>query len=130
MQGLQLLDVIGPSDVFAEASCQSGRDNYSVEVVSTYGSPVRGHREWLSSRSPDDELGQFDTLLVAGDLLIQAHPLHDALLLWVKRMSERTGRFGSVCSGAFVLGDEVYWMARERRRTGPRQPNSRSAFLR
>ncbi|WP_245298570.1 hypothetical protein [Sinorhizobium sp. A49] len=42
MQGLQLLDVIGPSDVFAEANCQSGRDNYSVEVVSTYGSPIRG----------------------------------------------------------------------------------------
>ncbi|WP_104668155.1 GlxA family transcriptional regulator [Ensifer adhaerens] len=106
MQGVQLLDVVGPSDVFAEANRQSGRDYYSVEVVSTSGSPVKGSSglALIPDHLIDDEPGAFDTLLVAGDPLIQERPLPEALLLWVKRMTEHTGRFGSVCSGAFVLG--------------------------
>ncbi|MBD9650088.1 GlxA family transcriptional regulator [Ensifer sp. ENS09] len=107
MQGVQLLDVIGPSDVFAEANRQSGRDHYSVEVVSTSGNPIRGSSglALIPDHLIDDEPCDFDTLLVAGDPLIQERPLPEALLLWVKRMSERTSRFGSVCSGAFVLGE-------------------------
>ncbi len=42
MQDLQLLEVIGSSDVSAEANRQSGRDHYLVEVVSTSGSPMGG----------------------------------------------------------------------------------------
>lgn len=42
MQGLQLLKVTGPSDVFAEANRQSGRDCYLMEVVSTSGSLIGG----------------------------------------------------------------------------------------
>ncbi|MGE6784458.1 GlxA family transcriptional regulator [Ensifer adhaerens] len=107
MQGVQLLGVVGPSDVFAEANRQSGRDYYSVEVVSTSGSPVKeaSGPALIPNRLIDDEPGAFDTLLVAGDSLIQEHPLPEAILLWVKRMTAHTGRFGSVCSGAFVLGE-------------------------
>ncbi|MDK1374309.1 MULTISPECIES: GlxA family transcriptional regulator [unclassified Sinorhizobium] len=107
MQGVQLLDVIGPSDVFAEANRQSGQDYYSVEIVSTAGSPLRGSSGLVlvPDRSIDDEPSLVDTLLVAGDPLIQERPISEALLRWVKETSARASRFGSVCSGAFVLGE-------------------------
>ncbi|MDK1493266.1 GlxA family transcriptional regulator [Sinorhizobium sp. 7-81] len=107
MQGVQLLDVIGPSDVFAEANRQSGQDYYSVEIVSTSDSPLRGSSGLVlvPDRSIDDEPSPVDTLLVAGDPLIQERPISDALLRWVKETSARASRFGSVCSGAFVLGE-------------------------
>ncbi len=107
MQGVQLLDVIGPSDVFAEANRQSGIDYYSVEIISTSGSPVRGSSglALIPDRSIDEGTSDVDTLLVAGDPLIQERPLSNSLLRWVKDASRRAGRFGSVCSGAFVLGE-------------------------
>ncbi|MDE3795792.1 GlxA family transcriptional regulator [Sinorhizobium meliloti] len=107
MQGVQLLDVIGPSDVFAEANRQSGSHYYSVEIVSTSGTPVRGSSglALIPDRLIDDGPSDFDTLLVAGDPLIQERPLAAGLLRWVKETSARATRFGSVCSGAFVLGE-------------------------
>ncbi len=107
MQGVQLLDVIGPSDVFAEANRQSGSYYYSVEIVSTSGTPVRGSSglALIPDRLIDDGPSDFDTLLVAGDPLIQERPLAAGLLSWVKDTSARATRFGSVCSGAFVLGE-------------------------
>ncbi|MCV9960477.1 GlxA family transcriptional regulator [Pararhizobium sp. BT-229] len=107
MQGVQLLDVIGPSDVFAEANRQSGFDYYSVEVVSVSGNPVRGSSglALIADHLIDDEPSRFDTLLVAGDPLIQERTLPDAFLRWVKEVTSNASRFGSVCSGAFVLGE-------------------------
>ncbi|GEC37954.1 transcriptional regulator GlxA family with amidase domain [Sinorhizobium meliloti] len=107
MQGVQLLDVIGPSDVFAEANRQSGLGYYSVEVVSTSGSPVRGSSglALIPDRLIDEEPSEVDTLLVAGDPLIQERPLTENLLRWVKQTSAKANRVGSVCSGAFVLGE-------------------------
>lgn len=107
MQGVQLLDVIGPSDVFAEANRQSGLGYYSVEVVSTSGSPVRGSSglALIPDRLIDEEPSEVDTLLVAGDPLIQERPLTENLLRWVKQASAKANRVGSVCSGAFVLGE-------------------------
>ncbi|WDZ79968.1 GlxA family transcriptional regulator (plasmid) [Ensifer adhaerens] len=107
MQGVQLLDVVGPSDVFAEANRQSGTDYYAVEVISTSGTPVRGSSglALIPDRSIEQGISDVDTLLVAGDPLIQERPLSTALLEWVKEVSSRASRFGSVCSGAFVLGE-------------------------
>jgi transcriptional regulator GlxA family with amidase domain len=107
MPGVQLLDVIGPSDVFSEANRQSGIDYYSVTVVGIDRQPVRGSSglQLLPDRTIDDPMQDFDTVLVAGDPLIQERPVPQRVLDWVRATSEASGRVGSVCSGAFVLAE-------------------------
>ena len=67
--GVQLLDVSGPLDVFAEANVQTGTDVYQLRVV---GSALGTIRSSSGVRlMPDMVIGQklaekIDTLLVAG----------------------------------------------------------------
>lgn len=107
MPDVQLLDVVGPSDVFAEANRQSGTDFYRVALVGLDDSPIRGTSglRLLPDRTIDDAPDDFHTVLVAGDPLIQTRPIPETVIAWVKAASEGPGRLGSVCSGAFVLGE-------------------------
>jgi transcriptional regulator GlxA family with amidase domain len=77
-----------------------------VEVVGT-ASPVRGSSglRIVPDRLLSDVDLRFDTLLVAGDPLIHDRALPEELLDWVKEATRNAVRFGSVCSGAFVLGE-------------------------
>ncbi|OEO28023.1 AraC family transcriptional regulator [Devosia insulae DS-56] len=107
----ELLDTTGPSSVFGAANMMLLKaglaEFYSVEMLSTSGGPVRSssgvslHTEALA----DTPTEGVDTLLVAGAL---ADPmlaiLEDPLLRsWVPRCAGAAGRFGSICSGAFIL---------------------------
>lgn len=40
LPGVQLLDVAGPLDVFAEANVQGGRRNYDTSVIATTEGPI------------------------------------------------------------------------------------------
>ncbi len=106
LPGVQMLDVAGPLDVFAEANVQSGATAYAASVVATTGGPI------ISSSGlrvlPDIVLGVdkhtvFDTLLVAGAPHLGEVPADPALVEWLRRFAPRSRRFGSVCSGAMVL---------------------------
>ena len=107
MPGAQLLDVIGPSDVFAEANRQLGRIHYALEIVSTTTGPVTGSSgvKLLADRTIHQPSDNIDTLLIAGSPHIQERALSGDVLDWVKSMAEQTRRIGSVCSGAFVLAE-------------------------
>lgn len=107
LPGVQLLDVAGPLDVFAEANAQSGRDIYALGVVGT----EPGHITTSSGRglvadwvAPDAAPARFDTLLVAGAPWIQDLEVRPDLLAWLGRAAAGSRRYGSVCSGAFLLG--------------------------
>ncbi|GJE43713.1 GlxA family transcriptional regulator [Methylobacterium soli] len=107
LPGAQLLDVAGPLDVFAEANAQSGRVTYDLAIVGT----EPGHMTTSSGRAlvadlvaPERAPTQFDTLLVAGAPRIQDLEVRAVLLEWLGRTSARCRRYGSVCSGAFLLG--------------------------
>lgn len=101
-EGCQLLDVTGPAAVFGAAN--EGRDNpvYDVQIVSPGGGPVASNcGVALMSRRYG---GRYDTLLVAGG----SRGLKDVMARedvrrWLQRLAPRTRRFGSVCTGAFVL---------------------------
>jgi transcriptional regulator GlxA family with amidase domain len=106
LPGVQLLDVAGPLDVFAEANVQSGRKAYAPCVISTSEGPI------VSSSGlrilPDMILGLhtppvFDTLLVAGAPHLGETPADPELLDWLRRHAPKSRRFGSVCSGAMLL---------------------------
>ena len=104
--GVQLLDVAGPLDVFAEANRQGGRELYRLLVVGVRNGPIptssgvalQPHCT-ISSMLP----GKLDTLLVAGSPELPDGVLPQHVTAWIARIAGSTRRFGSVCSGAFLL---------------------------
>jgi transcriptional regulator GlxA family with amidase domain len=104
--GVQLLDVSGPLDVFAEANLQVSQPCYRLVVVGAEKGPVRSSSgvrllpDWtIDDAAPD----RIDTLLVAGCLNATDIFPPPALVAWLRRQAPRTRRYGSVCSGAFLL---------------------------
>jgi transcriptional regulator GlxA family with amidase domain len=106
MPGVQLLDVSGPLDAFAEANVQAGREAYRLMVVGCQpGNIVSSSGVRLA---PDHVVGKdadcaIDTLLVAGCPNATEIVPDPVVLKWLRRIASKARRFGSVCSGAFLL---------------------------
>jgi transcriptional regulator GlxA family with amidase domain len=100
------LELAGLMDVFAEANDRAAKPVYEVTIVAENDHPIRcasGLRVLPDSTflaSPDSP----DTLLVAGSVGVPTAPGRD-VVDWLIRMAPRTRRYGSVCTGAFILGD-------------------------
>ena len=101
-EGCQILDVAGPAAVFGAANAAADRPVYDLRVVSPDGGLVRSNcGVALDSRKIG---GQPDTLLVAGGSRgLKAAMTRPDLRRWLCRVAPGTRRFGSVCTGAFVL---------------------------
>jgi transcriptional regulator GlxA family with amidase domain len=107
LPNVQLLDVAGPLDVFAEANAQCGREVYDLAVVGTAPGPITtssGRRLLADLVAPADAGAPFDTLLVAGAPRMHEAAVGAAVLAWLRDAAARCRRYGSVCSGAFLLG--------------------------
>ncbi|BAV48041.1 AraC family transcriptional regulator [Mesorhizobium loti] len=100
------LELAGLTDVFAEANARAAKTFYEVSIVAQDDGPVRcgsGLRVLPDSSylaSPDCP----DTLLVAGSVGTPNSPGSD-VIDWLTRMAPQARRYGSVCTGAFLLGD-------------------------
>lgn len=103
---VQLLDVVGPADVFAEAARHLGNPRaYQVQVIGTEDGVIKsssGLRLVVDS-TVSTHRGAPDTLLVTGSPHIDDIANNADLQAWLKRQSKTVRRIGSVCSGAFVL---------------------------
>jgi transcriptional regulator GlxA family with amidase domain len=106
LPGVQLLDVAGPLDVFAEANLQAGHEAYALLVAAAEPGPIRSSSgvrlmpDRIIDRGFEDNI---DTLLIAGCPNAADMPADGAVIDWLRRRTSRTRRFGSVCSGAFFL---------------------------
>jgi transcriptional regulator GlxA family with amidase domain len=106
MPDVQLLDVSGPFDVFAEANRQRRTPAYRLLVVASAPGAVRSSSG--ARLVPDHVIGDagdeaIDTLLVAGSpgaAVVRPDP---NVVAWLRRTVPRTRRYGSVCAGAFIL---------------------------
>lgn len=104
--GVQLLDVSGPLDVFAEANVQACRTVYELCVLGTRTGAIRsssGTRlmsDMVVGESPGFKI---DTLLVAGAPNAADVPADGQVVDWLRSAAPATRRYGSVCSGAFFL---------------------------
>ena len=109
--GANCIDVVGPLQVFSSASITMHEDHpspactYVNEVLGPRAGPLRMSAgfDLIAARGIDQVSGGIDTLLVAGG---QGHAdmVHEKRLLdWLRRMAPRVRRFGSICTGAFVL---------------------------
>jgi transcriptional regulator GlxA family with amidase domain len=106
LPGVQLLDVCGPLDVFAEANAQVAAEVYQLRIIGSRAGPIRSSSG--ARLLPDLIVGdrmpeKLDTLLVAGcPNAAEASP--DARVLdWLRKTVPTVRRYGSVCSGAFFL---------------------------
>ncbi|MGA9704385.1 GlxA family transcriptional regulator [Pseudomonas sp.] len=101
-----LLDMAGPLEVFSIANRYlPAADHYRILTIGTEPGPLRAsngvavHADLLLGQAHE----AYDLLLVPGGpgAYNECHP---ALLPWLKQAAPRARRFGSICTGAFVLG--------------------------
>ncbi|SFM27739.1 GlxA family transcriptional regulator [Variovorax sp. OV329] len=103
---VQSLDVAGPADVFAEASRQLGdRRAYTVQLVGTQEGLLKCSNGLCLAVDTTIAAcrGPIDTLLVAGSPGIDRMAIDGTVHDWLRRQAGKVRRYGSVCSGAFVL---------------------------
>jgi len=110
--GTEILDLVGPLQVFARASDMYLRDHpgappiYSVEVVSI--APGRSliancGLRFSANKTFREVRGKIDTVLVAGGDVIEQNKMSRGAVGWLKKITARTRRVGSVCTGAMLL---------------------------
>ncbi len=105
-EGCQLLDVTGPAAVFGAANEAVAKPFYDLAIVSPDGGAVATNSgiELQSRRIGNKVGGQPDTLLVAGGSKgLRAVMAREDVRRWLRKVAPGTRRFGSVCTGAFVL---------------------------
>jgi len=110
--GTEILDLVGPLQVFARAADIFGKKNpgaspiYSVEVVAAShrtsvmtncGLRITAHKTFRQLR------GRIDTLLVAGGSAIENDEIDVEVVRWLRKTAGRIRRIGSVCTGAMLL---------------------------
>jgi transcriptional regulator GlxA family with amidase domain len=110
--GTEILDLVGPLQVFARAAEMFGKQNpgsppiYSVEVISTSaqrslttncGLRITAHKTFREMH------GKIDTLLIAGGSAIEQDEINADVVRWLRKIAGRIRRIGSVCTGAMLL---------------------------
>jgi transcriptional regulator GlxA family with amidase domain len=108
LPGVQLLDVSGPLDVFAQANLEAGKEVYALRIIACEAGPVRsssGVRLLPDMVATDSTDGaeRIDTLLVAGAPHAGRIAPSPTVLQWLRAAAKRSRRYGSICTGAFVL---------------------------
>lgn len=101
-----LLDMAGPLEVFSVANRYLKPDaHYRLTLLGSERGPLRASNGVLvhADRHIDEATDRYDLLLVPGGpgAYNETCP---PLLEWLKDAVGRAGRYGSICTGAFVLG--------------------------
>ena len=104
--GVQLLDVSGPLDVFAEANRVLKRTRYGCQVIGLDPGEIRtssGVRVMADRVLAECDTLRLQTFLLAGAPEIESFVAGPAVLDRISHLCQRSQRFGSVCSGALLL---------------------------
>ncbi|HEY4341269.1 MAG TPA: DJ-1/PfpI family protein, partial [Steroidobacteraceae bacterium] len=106
-EGVQALDVAGPMDVFSEANTFLDSANpYETVLVAAHRNPLRASNgiRLVADLTFEEATGGFDIILVAGAPTPPEAEPEPYLVQWVKELPWRASVYGSICTGAFVLG--------------------------
>ena len=108
--GAELLDAVGPLEVFAQANALTECALYDLHLVA----PAAG-RQIMSSglalagvKGFEEAPGKIDTLLVAGGAGARKAIADREVQAWLGRQARSVRRLGSVCTGAYVLAAGGY----------------------
>jgi transcriptional regulator GlxA family with amidase domain len=106
------LEVSGPAETFAMAATklrEAGRTRsrpYKIHLLAATESAMLSSTTGLSFKVDGcfrSYHGAIDTLLVVGGLDVWTGTEEPGLLEWIREAAGRSRRFGSICTGAFVL---------------------------
>lgn len=101
--GMKMLDVSGPAEVFCEANLHGA--DYRLSIVSVDGAAVSSSIGMtVPADSSADASAAFDTVLISGGDVFPDHPVDPVLADAARTLAARAGRVASVCTGAFILG--------------------------
>ena len=127
-EGCAALDLTGPHEVFALSSHLAPSCTpppYRLVLLAEHAGPFHAALGFglIADASWRDFRETADTLLVAGGPDITPVTGNRKLLAWLRTMSRRTRRIGSICTGAFALAEAglldhrratTHWMDVER----------------
>lgn len=105
--GVQALDVAGPLDVFSEANTFiANADRYETVLIAAHRDPLRASNglRLMADLTLEEATGGFDIMLVAGAPTPPEAEPEPSLIEWAKQLPWRSSVYGSICTGAFVLG--------------------------
>ncbi len=100
--GMKMLDLSGPAEVFAEAN--RGGAHYRLSYVSPSGAPVQtsvGLHLPVSGSVADTQAA--DTVVVCGGDVLVSRAVPTDLITAVHLLHPRTRRLVSICTGSFIL---------------------------
>ncbi len=110
-QNVEILDVIGPLDVFAVANSivvKSGKSRpYCLQILADQPGlfTTSSGLKLVADSSWRDWRGDIDTLLIAGCKDPSVFCANQALVDWIRGMSGSANRIVSICTGAFALAE-------------------------
>jgi transcriptional regulator GlxA family with amidase domain len=103
---VQSLDIVGPVEVFWEAARRrEDPASYDLRIIGTSPEPIRGTGglKLVPDATIDDPDEPIDTLLVGGDPTLP--PVDPKVIQWIARRGPEARRYGSICTGAFLLAE-------------------------
>ena len=105
--GFELLDLSGPVSIFSSANELLKITPYQITVVSISGGLIESDSSIAVStiEASSVSISDTDSLLVVGGnySAISIASTNKDIQRWLKKVCHKAGRFGSICSGAFVL---------------------------
>jgi transcriptional regulator GlxA family with amidase domain len=102
--GMKLLDVAGPAEVFAEANRFGA--HYLLKIASVDGRDVTssiGTKFAVAEKI--SAIDQADTVLISGGDNLVGRGIDPDLVAAVRDLSGRTRRLASICTGSFILAN-------------------------
>ncbi|NGZ96655.1 MAG: AraC family transcriptional regulator [Nitrospira sp. WS110] len=108
--GVAALDITGPYEVFSLPSYLAQDKTvppYRIVLIADRPGPVRSASglSLIADTSWRNFHDKVDTLLVCGGPEMNPQQSNRQLLAWLRTMSRRTRRIGSICTGAFLLAE-------------------------
>jgi len=105
--GIQVLDATGPAAVFAAANDAASSPRYRIHILSAQGGPIASNSGVILQTAALSSLmpAKLDTVLVVGGSKagLQAMARNEAVRAWMVKACAGARRYGSICTGAFVL---------------------------
>jgi len=107
----QMLDVVGPLEVFGAANAirraEGAPPLYATEIVGPTAGAIRtaSGLPVVAARGIDRGAEGIHTLLIAGGEGVVAARRDQGLIDWLKAAAGQVERLASVCTGAFLLGE-------------------------
>lgn len=104
-RNVHLLEIAGLRDALFEANCKARSGAlYRVQLVTELGCPMESASgvTFVPDASIDNATHPADTLIVAGPYG-EPNPPSDRVTAWLREQAGQSRRYGSTCTGAFLL---------------------------